>query len=97
MQQVLVALFRAYICAKSYLIRQHLQKLELEVLALACLMLTVAAASVFCAPGIALEKDPGQASLSKQHKGDYYIVILYGHILWLVYGGKTSHKLHIVL
>lgn len=26
-------------------------------------------ASVFCAPGIALHKDPGQASLSKQHKG----------------------------
>ena len=30
----------------------------------------VAAASVFCAPGVTLQKDPGQASSSKQHKGD---------------------------
>ena len=39
-------------------------------------VLTVAAASVFCAPGIALQKDPGQASLSKQHKGDDCIPML---------------------
>jgi len=32
-------------------------------------MLTVVAASVFCAPGVALHRDPGQASLLKQHKG----------------------------
>jgi len=33
--------------------------------------INVAAASVFCAPGITLQKDPGQASSSsKQHKGD---------------------------
>jgi len=30
----------------------------------------VVAASVFCAPGVTLQKDPGQASSSKQHKGD---------------------------
>ena len=36
----------------------------------------VAAASVFCAPGITLQKDPGQASSSKQHKGDVCTALL---------------------
>jgi len=48
-------------------------------------MPTVAAASVFCAPGIALHKDPGQASLSKQHKGDNYIIYFMGIFLLLLF------------
>ena len=39
-------------------------------------MFIVAAASVFCAPGVALRKDPGHASLSKQHKGDDFTRLL---------------------
>jgi len=56
-------------------------------------VLTVAAASVFCAPGIALQKDPGQASLSKQHKGDDCIPMLCGRIfiVIIIYSKELGH------